>query len=147
METIVLEVVDEISSANPGRQFRLDALGPQEGEWDAARISQAVANLVGNAIEHGAEGGEVMVAVGGSEDEVTVSVHNLGKAIPASQLRGIFDPMKRRESTAASANGPTGNLGLGLYIADRIVSAHKGRIEVESSDEDGTTFAIHLPRR
>ncbi|MBA3467844.1 MAG: HAMP domain-containing histidine kinase, partial [Gemmatimonadaceae bacterium] len=42
--------------------------------------------------------------------------------------------------------GPTGNLGLGLYIADRIVSAHKGKIEVDSSEERGTTFTVRLPR-
>ena len=50
--------------------------------------------------------------------------------------------MKRKEITATT--GPAGNLGLGLYIADRIVSAHKGRIEVQSSDEAGTTFEFGL---
>jgi signal transduction histidine kinase len=43
-------------------------------------------------------------------------------------------------------SGPTGNLGLGLYIAERIVYAHGGRIEVEASEARGTTFTIHLPR-
>jgi len=45
-----------------------------------------------------------------------------------------------------SAHGPTGNLGLGLYVAGRIVHAHHGRIEVESSEAQGTTFTVHLPR-
>jgi signal transduction histidine kinase len=42
--------------------------------------------------------------------------------------------------------GSSANLGLGLYIADRIVHAHQGRIEVASSEERGTTFTVHVPR-
>ena len=46
----------------------------------------------------------------------------------------------------SSDQGPTGSLGLGLYIAERIVSAHDGRIDVASSREDGITFKVYLPR-
>ena len=54
--------------------------------------------------------------------------------------------MKVRErSGGARAGGPAGNLGLGLYIAELIVTAHKGSIVVESSEEEGTTFTVHLP--
>jgi signal transduction histidine kinase len=67
--------------------------------------------------------------------------------IPPQQLDGIFNPMKERRGTrTAWAKGPTGSLGLGLYIAERIVSAHHGSIEVESSDASGTRFTVLLPR-
>jgi signal transduction histidine kinase len=49
-------------------------------------------------------------------------------------------------SKSGTGSGPSGNLGLGLYIAERIVNAHRGRIDVESTDEDGTTFTLHLSR-
>ena len=65
--------------------------------------------------------------------------------IPASELEKIFDPLHRIEGDRPVA--PRENLGLGLYITDRIVAAHGGTIDVESSEQDGTTFTIRLPKR
>ncbi|HET7460408.1 MAG TPA: histidine kinase dimerization/phospho-acceptor domain-containing protein [Longimicrobium sp.] len=147
MAKVVHDVADELAAAHPGRTLQVDTRGAQRGEWDVARITQALANLVGNALEHGAPGTVVRVDVQGNDDEITVAVCNRGAAIPASQLNGIFNPMKPRDPVAgAAASGPAGNLGLGLYIAERIVNAHQGRIDVESSEEHGTTFTVHLPR-
>ena len=74
-------------------------------------------------------------------------MHNRGAVVPPEQLDGLFNPMStRRSRRQAAARGPTGSLGLGLYIAERIVSAHQGRITVESSEAHGTTFTLHLPR-
>jgi len=143
MESTVHEVVDELAAVYPDRVIEVQVSGPERGEWDCARISQALTNLVGNAIEHGAPGSVVHIAVGGDERELTVAVQNAGLPIPVDQLNGIFNPMKRREMTGG---GPSGNLGLGLFIAERIVSAHNGRISVESTPESGTTFTMHLPR-
>jgi hypothetical protein len=69
------------------------------------------------------------VEIRGTPDDVTIAIHNRGPTIPAALIEGIFRPMKGREARAhAAATGPLGNLGLGLYIADRIVHAHRGRI-------------------
>ena len=57
----------------------------------------------------------------------------------------IFNPLHRIEGDKPVA--PRENLGLGLYITERIVAAHGGTIGVESSDEHGTTFTIRLPNR
>ncbi|HEX5724945.1 MAG TPA: sensor histidine kinase [Longimicrobiaceae bacterium] len=142
----VHDVVDEVSAAHPGRRIEVDTRGEERGEWDLARISQALGNLIGNAVEHGADGSVVTVEVRGEDDDqVAIAVHNRGVAIPPERLNGIFNPMKSRESPSAS--GPTGSLGLGLFIAERIVNAHDGRIEVESSEGSGTTFTVFLPRR
>jgi signal transduction histidine kinase len=148
MGKAVHDVVDEIGAAHPDRKIEIDARGELEGEWDCARISQVLANLLGNALEHGTPGTAVRVEVGGDNGEVCMSVGNRGPVIPGDRLNGIFNPMKPREGAAnAPASGPTGNLGLGLYIAERIVTAHAGRIDVRSSDVDGTVFTVHLPRR
>jgi signal transduction histidine kinase len=143
---LVHDVVDEITAAHPKREVHVDTRQGQTGEWDAARIRQALINLVGNAVEHGAPGTTVSVDLGGDED-VVITIHNRGAPIPSDRLDGIFNPMKVSGTPQKqSARGPSGNLGLGLYIAERIVHAHGGRIEVESSEERGTTFRVHLPR-
>jgi len=146
MGKLVHDVVSEVLAAHPDRTIRVNARGALKGDWDCERMTQVLTNLVGNAIEHGSQGTPVAVDVLGSDDEVTITVHNRGVAISEEQLDGIFSAMKRRPETSKSSGSST-NLGLGLYIADQIVRAHKGRIQVESSEEKGTTFTVHLPRR
>ncbi|GJG85515.1 two-component sensor histidine kinase [Gemmatimonadetes bacterium T265] len=143
---VVHDVVDEIVAAHPGCVIRVDSRGAQPGRWDGARLSQALGNLIGNAVQHGGRGTPVTVDVRGDATEAVIAVHNDGPAIPPDQLDGIFNPMKARQASRAAARGPTGSLGLGLYIAERIVGAHGGRLAVESSEAAGTTFTVHLPR-
>jgi signal transduction histidine kinase len=146
MGKLAHDVVNEISAAYPGRTVEVDARGSLSGEWDCARMSQVLSNLASNAIEYGSATAPVVVAVKGDDNEVTVAVRNVGPQIPLDQLNGIFNPMKQRLAKATSpASGRAENLGLGLYIAERIVNAHRGRIDVDSSAER-TIFTVRLPR-
>lgn len=145
IDKAVHDVVDEITAAYPDSVIKLDARGGNKGNWDCDRISQVLSNLIGNAVEHGEPRGTVAVSVAGDDKEVTIAVHNLGPAILPEQLDGIFGPMKNKNITGSAA-GPSGNLGLGLYIAERIVNAHGGTMDVESTKDAGTTFTVHLPR-
>lgn len=144
---ILCDVVDEISAAHPHARIQVDTQDEQNGVWDAARMSQALTNLVLNAVEHAPVGTRVGVDLTGSAANVAIAIHNRGAAIRTDSLNGIFNPMKIRDTSKSAALGPSGNLGLGLYIAERVVHAHGGRIEVESSEERGTTFIVHLPRK
>jgi signal transduction histidine kinase len=144
---VVRDVVDEVAAAHPERPIDVDTRVAQRGCWDAARLGQALGNLIGNAVQHGAAGTPVTVDVWGTAAEVSVAVHNRGAVIPPEQLDGLFNPMRARRGTRPAARGPTGSLGLGLYIAERIVHAHDGRLEVASSEAGGTTFTVHLPRQ
>ena len=146
MGKVVHDVVDEIAAVHPERKIQVETRGAERGEWDAARIAQALANLIGNAVQHGTKGSPVTVDIRGGEAEVAIAIHNDGPAIPPDLLNGIFNPMKSAQQRTGAAAGPEGSLGLGLYIAERIVHAHDGRIAVESTPTGGTTFTVHLPR-
>lgn len=147
LQRIVTDVADEIMALSPGSRVLIDSRGEEIGHWDPARLSQALSNLIGNAVQHGGEGTTVAVRIEGNDESVTIGVHNRGAAIPPEQLNGIFNPLKTREPHRPEAgSSPTSSLGLGLYIAERIIHAHGGVITVESTEADGTTFTVHLPR-
>jgi signal transduction histidine kinase len=145
---MVHDVVDEIAAANPRRRFEVETRREGNGEWDCERLTQALSNLIGNAVQHGDDGTLVCVEVEGDADDVRISIHNRGKPIPKDRLNGIFNPMKPRDRVVVepAAGGPQGSLGLGLYIAQQIVQAHHGSIEVASDAEHGTTVTVSLPR-
>jgi len=143
MGKTVHDVVSEIEAAHPGRKIEVNARGSLKGDWDCARISQVLTNLIGNALEHGSDRTIVNVDVFADDSELAMAIHNRGAAIPTDQVDGIFGAMKKQENTG----NQSGNLGLGLYIADQIVRAHNGKISVESSEDRGTTFTVTLPRQ
>jgi signal transduction histidine kinase len=145
MAKVVRHAVDEIEAARPQTLFEMSTLGDVFGEWDEARMGQVLANLLGNAAQHGAAGSPISVRVFGELDHVSIEVHNFGNAISASEIYGIFSPFKRLKA-GVSMERDSSNLGLGLYIADRIVKAHSGTIDVTSDVDTGTFFTVRLPR-
>lgn len=138
-------IIEEHEVVHPDCRLRLLTRGDLVGEWDGDRLTQVVSNLVANAIHHGKQHGEVTVCAEDRGDRVQVRVHNMGEPISESALRHIFEPLVRGPSGDGNRNA-TG-LGLGLYIAQQIVTAHDGTIDVTSTAEDGTTFVVDLPRR
>ena len=141
---IARAAIEEAAAVQPARAIEYEGAGDLQGSWDVDRVKQALGNLIGNALQHGASEAPVTVRARGLADEVTIEVHNQG-TMPSEDRRHIFDPFKRLapEVTAASDRR---SMGLGLYIAEQIVIAHGGRIDVDSSREAGTTFTISLPR-
>ena len=136
------DVVAEVAASYPDCKLEVEASGELHGKWDCHRMTQAVTNLIGNAVQHGADDTPIRVTASGEAEELVIAVHNDGPAIPNELVGRIFQPMKRSGSDA----GDRRHLGLGLYIVDRIVAAHEGRIDVTSSEEHGTTFTVRLPR-
>lgn len=139
------QTVDEIAALHPTHVLNFEATGELQGQWDSARVHQALSNVINNAVQHGSDTSPVNVSIRGHANDVELVVQNQGPVIPTNELDKIFDPMHRIEGDKPVA--PRDNLGLGLYITDMIVTAHGGTIGVESSEAKGTTFTMRLPKR
>jgi signal transduction histidine kinase len=136
------QTIEEIRAAYPGREVELEIRGDLHGCWDGGRMAQLVSNLVANAIHHGAKDQPIDVHAAEVDGEVEFWVYNRGEPIPEAAIDRIFEPMANLPVKQTQASG----LGLGLYIARAIADAHGGKIEVDSSREQGTTFRVTLPR-
>jgi PAS domain S-box-containing protein len=137
-------LVEEVRVTHPGQEIQLEFSGDGRGEWDSDRLAQLLTNLLNNALEHGLEDEQVRVRVSGGPDTVVLAVHNRGPPIPPEAVPHLFEPMKR--GIGAGRSSKHKSVGLGLYIVQQIVLAHGGTIEVGSSEAEGTTFIVRLPR-
>jgi signal transduction histidine kinase/DNA-binding response OmpR family regulator len=109
---------------------------------DRDRMAEVLDNLISNAIKYSPEGGDVEVRLDRGDDAATVSVTDRGIGIAAEDLDRLFRPFSRvRNRRTASIEGT----GLGLYICDRIVRAHAGRMSVDSRAGSGSTFSFQMP--
>lgn len=138
--SLVDTLVDEIRATTSDREIVVEKHRDGEVTGNRSRLMQLFANLLTNAIRHGDRGTPIRVMVGDDERGMTIAVHNRG-TIPATLLPRIFEPFRGR-----SVEGPrSSGLGLGLFIAKEIAIAHGAALEVESSQESGTTFTVRFP--
>jgi signal transduction histidine kinase len=137
------DALEQLRVSHPGRQIELQSTGNVSGIWDPHRLHQVLNNLILNALKYGAGDTPVRVVLIGTPGEVEFSVHNRGPMMERSSLHHIFDPLVRGETGGNYKSD--GNLGLGLYIARQIATAHGGDIAVQS-DEIETVFTVRLPR-
>jgi two-component system phosphate regulon sensor histidine kinase PhoR len=112
---------------------------------DEARLGQVFVNLVHNAVKFSPNGGDVVVAVrpAEGEPELVVSVQDHGIGIARAAQPRIFERFYKVDR--ARVRGETGGTGLGLAIARHIVEQHGGRIWLESTEGQGSTFSFALP--
>lgn len=110
-------------------------------ELDQDRLGQVIGNLLSNAIKYTPAGGAVRVSAEADDSEVRIRVTDDGPGIVAQERQRVFEPFFRSRQQRRFPQG----LGLGLTIAQDIVQAHGGTLELDGAYEAGSCFIVHLP--
>jgi two-component system, OmpR family, phosphate regulon sensor histidine kinase PhoR len=105
-------------------------------------LEQAVVNLLDNAIKYSEPGKSIRLEADASKGEIRISVQDRGCGIEREHLPRLFERFYRVDKARSRQLGGT---GLGLAIVKHIVQAHQGRVTVDSTPGQGSTFTIHLP--
>ncbi|WNG50574.1 PAS domain-containing protein [Archangium minus] len=142
----VAHVLSRVRSANEplaeARAIHLEMeLGPSlpPVHADPARVLRIFQNLVGNALKFTPAGGSIRIRAEAGEDHVRFSVSDTGRGIEPASLPHIFDRFWQARHARSAG------VGLGLSIVKGLVEAHGGRLAVESTLGQGTTFHFTLP--
>lgn len=139
IQPVLRQVAREVRTRYPDHPVVVDItrhLPPAEG--DEELITQAVRNLAENAAKYTPGGGTITLGAQAAGALMTVFVRDEGPGIPADEQERIFQRFHR-------ASTGTQGMGLGLYLCQRLVEAHGGRLWVESAPGQGATFRFTLP--
>ncbi len=139
LEPVLRGVIAELVTAMPDRVVETHFALPREIDCDRTRFAQLVSNLLSNAMTYGLPERPIRVHAADGPDGLTLSVANSGKPIPPADLARIFQPFHRGAGRPSQQG-----LGLGLYIAHEIATAHDGRLEVASTSNE-TCFTFRMP--
>ena len=111
-------------------------------EVDTDRFTQVIDNILNNALKYSPDGGRIICSLYETQNNVVISIADQGIGIPRDAQDHVFDRFYRVDKSRSRSNGGT---GLGLSICKDIVDALDGRIWVESTEGQGSTFYISLP--
>jgi PAS domain S-box-containing protein len=137
------DALDRLSLLTGGHPVRVSkAVTSAVSFVDAGRIEQVLGNLISNAIKYGDPHAPIELRLSQRGQDIEFAVKNHGRGIPADELPRIFERFARGDTIR---HGHMPGLGLGLYICKGLVEAHGGRIWVESTPGETTTFFFTIP--
>jgi signal transduction histidine kinase len=110
---------------------------------DELRLEQVLQNLISNALKYSLNTGAVQIRVEQEHDTARIVVADQGLGIPTADIPRLFERFYRASN--ADVQHITG-MGIGLYIVKEILLLHGGTITVESTEGEGSTFIVDLPR-
>ncbi len=139
VKDVVESMRDRASANGIVLEFRSD--GPRRARIDVRLVSEAVENLVSNAIRHSSSP-DVVVSVSGGQGIVVVAVEDHGVGIAPEHSARVFERFHRVDEARAQA---TGGAGLGLAIVSRIARLHGGKAALAAAVPHGCVFSISLP--
>ncbi len=136
------DAVDAARAVGPDWPITLDAVPAAEVTGDPMALRQVIDNLLANVRTHTPSGTRTVVSVRVESSQAVLAVADEGPGLDPEEATRVFERFYRVD---ASRSRERGGSGLGLAVVDSIVSAHGGRVEVESSPGEGATFRVHLP--
>jgi PAS domain S-box-containing protein len=129
--------VQEPYLKSAGVQARLECPDELIAPVDAARLEQALRNLIQNAVQAMPDGGTLTLRAYDAGEQVAIAVQDTGKGVPEELRERIFTPFYTTR---------TRGTGLGLSIVKKIVEGHNGRMTLECPPEGGSIFTLWLPK-
>lgn len=143
------EIAQVLDAPARAKAVRIEvAVAPGAVAWaDAGHLARAIRNVVANAIGHSPAGGVVRVVATRASDHLEIRVADQGPGIAPDDVEHVFERFYRADTSRATdpVTGRATGLGLGLTIARELLSANGGRIAVERTGPDGTTFLMTVP--
>ncbi len=143
---VMAEAVERVRAAADQRKVSIELHEPDPPIHvlgDRRQLVSAIHSLLENAVTFSYEGGTVELTATESDGEVRLSVADAGVGIPARDLERIFERFYRVDH---GRSRETGGTGLGLSIVRHVAANHRGRVEVDSREGEGSTFTIVLPK-
>jgi signal transduction histidine kinase len=140
---MVRATVEQLRPVVGDRQVLLEVREVAPVLADRVRLEQVLTNLIENAAKYSDAGKPIRVRVEPAGAGAAIAVQDEGQGIPRDELPHLFDRFFQGRRNPRKRTG----LGLGLFIAQRIVEGHDGHIDVESSEGVGSTFRVWLPAR
>lgn len=142
LEAVCREAIEETSAIvyqNPNLSFRVDGTLPAVN-YDEKLLLLALTDVLINAAEYSTEGASIEVTLAMEGDQAIIRVQDQGLGIPPDEQSRVFD-LFYRASNVQSFSGH----GLGLAVVQRIIDLHKGGVNIDSVQGQGTTVTIKLP--
>lgn len=139
----IKEAVLDLSTIH-GNRFIYEGPNQLEGYWNRMSIRRIIENLCNNAVKYGANNTPIIIKVGINQEKTIITVNNRGDLIGPEDQKTLFQPYQRTDSARKSSQK---GWGLGLSLVRAVSEAHGGRVEVSSTNKEGTTFSVILPIR
>lgn len=147
LSLMIGDVMKEQQQTYKGRHQKVHLIHPSANIpafIDADHVRMVVENMLDNASKYSGQGTTITVSLAKTIDEVTISIKDQGVGIASADIAKLFGKFSRIDNPLSTQVEGT---GLGLYWAQKIIDLHGGAITVESQENKGTTFVIHLPNK
>jgi signal transduction histidine kinase len=141
----VADVLDQVRNAFPGAADRIDLRVERDLPslaLDPVALHEIVANLVDNALKYSTPGAPVVVDARIAEGSLTIRVRDEGAGISPGDIPRIFDRFTQIDQSSTRAHG---GVGLGLHLVRELTRRFGGEVEVDSVQDQGTTFTVTIP--